>query len=75
MTAHGSKGLEFKRVYILDCSADFWEPGGNNFRFKIPDTLTYSGEEDALEARRRLFYVAMTRAKEDLCTCYSLKKE
>jgi DNA helicase-2/ATP-dependent DNA helicase PcrA len=76
MTAHGSKGLEFKRVYILNCSADFWEPGksGNNFRFKIPDTLTYSGEEDALEARRRLFYVAMTRAKEDLYLGYSLKK-
>ncbi|MCB0661805.1 MAG: ATP-dependent helicase [Saprospiraceae bacterium] len=76
MTAHGSKGLEFKRVYLLHCTADYWEPGksGNNYKFSIPDTLSFSGEEDAMEARRRLFFVAMTRAKEDLIMGYSLKK-
>jgi DNA helicase-2/ATP-dependent DNA helicase PcrA len=76
MTAHGSKGLEFKRVYLLNCTADYWEPGksGNNYKFSIPDTLSYSGEEDAMEARRRLFFVAMTRAKEELIMGYSLHK-
>jgi DNA helicase-2/ATP-dependent DNA helicase PcrA len=68
VTAHGSKGLEFRRVFMLDCVQGHWEPNvrGSNYQFTFPDTLTLSGEADALEARRRLFYVAMTRAKEAL---------
>jgi len=75
ITAHSSKGLEFQKVFLLDCIKDYWEPGkGNNSgRFAFPDTLTFSGEEDALEARRRLFYVAMTRAKESLQISYCQK--
>lgn len=73
LTAHSSKGLEFQKVFLLDCVKDHWEPGtqGNNYQFSFPDTLTLSGEEDALEARRRLFYVGMTRAKETLQISYS----
>ena len=65
LTAHGAKGLEFRHVFLFDCTEDAWEKntGGNNKRFSLPPTLLPSGEEDALEARRRLFYVAMTRAK------------
>ena len=73
VTAHSSKGLEFQYVFMIDCVKDNWEPkgSGNTFRFPLPDTLTLSGEEDALEARRRLFYVAMTRAKEHLQISFS----
>ncbi len=73
LTAHSAKGLEFRRVFLIDCVKDYWEPAGrrNSYRFPLPDTLTFSGEEDALEARRRLFYVAMTRAKEQLHISYS----
>lgn len=75
VTAHSSKGLEFQYVFMIDCIKDEWEPrnSGNQFRFPFPDTLTLSGEEDAVEARRRLFYVAMTRAKEQLRISYSRK--
>ncbi len=74
LTAHSSKGLEFRYVFILDCTAKNWEPRRTNAqRFPFPDTLTLSGEEDALEARRRLFYVAMTRAKEFLHLSYSVQ--
>lgn len=68
LTAHGAKGLEFQHVFMFDCVADVWEKntGGGRGRFTLPPTLTLSGEEDALEARRRLFYVAMTRAKQRL---------
>lgn len=68
LTAHGAKGLEFQHVFMFDCIADVWEKnaGGSRGRFSLPPTLTLSGEEDALEARRRLFYVAMTRAKQRL---------
>lgn len=73
LTAHSAKGLEFEHVFLLDCIKDHWEPATrrNNYRFRLPDTLTYSGEEDALEARRRLFFVAMTRAKTSLTLSYS----
>ncbi|HAD13889.1 MAG TPA: ATP-dependent helicase [Saprospirales bacterium] len=68
LTAHAAKGLEFEHVFMLDCTEDTWDKnsGGNRGRFYLPDTLTRSAEEDALEARRRLFYVAMTRAKRKL---------
>lgn len=74
LTAHSAKGLEFSHVFVIDCCAEQWEPGssGAAYQFNFPDTLTFSGEEDAMEARRRLFYVAMTRAKTQLNLSYSL---
>ena len=77
LTAHSAKGLEFEKVFILDCVKDFWEPRqrAGNYKFTIPDTLTFSGEEDALEARRRLFYVAMTRAKATLHLSYGAEDD
>ena len=75
ITAHSAKGLEFQHVFLIDCIKELWEQSGRggNFNFSFPDTLTLSGEEDALEARRRLFYVGMTRAKEKLWISYSKK--
>ena len=72
VTAHSSKGLEYECVFMLDAVKDYWEPNKKSpFQFALPDTVTYSGEEDALEARRRLFYVAMTRAKKYLFISHS----
>lgn len=75
LTAHSAKGLEFRTVFVMDLVKDYWEPSTrrSSYRFVIPDTLSFSGEEDALEARRRLFYVALTRAKESLILSYSLE--
>lgn len=74
LTAHAAKGLEFEWVFMPDCTEDFWEKAGTGSarRFALPDTLTLSGEEDLLEARRRLFYVAMTRAKKQIAISYAL---
>ncbi len=78
-TAHSSKGLEFKHVFMIDCSEDAWAESGKNPRnnFKLPDTLTLTQgeEESSMEARRRLFYVAMTRAKQHLQISYSLSEK
>lgn len=73
MTAHAAKGLEFEHVFIIDCVEDAWEknPGNSRGRFALPPTLVPTGEEDALESRRRLFYVAMTRAKRCLEISYA----
>ncbi len=53
MTMHASKGLEFHTVYIPDCQEG-----------KIP--YAKSKEPHEIEEERRMFYVAMTRAKEEL---------
>jgi ATP-dependent DNA helicase UvrD/PcrA len=72
VTAHSSKGLEFNYVFIIDAVKDFWEgKRRSSNQFSYPDTLTLSGEEDSIEARRRLFYVAMTRAQSFLNISYS----
>lgn len=75
VTAHSSKGLEFRHVFMIDGVKDMWEPSkqSGSRRFSLPDTLTFSDASDALEARRRLFYVAMTRAQEQLHISYAKK--
>lgn len=75
VTAHSSKGLEFEYVFIIDAVKDFWEGRSKSgSQFSYPDTLTLSGETDQIEARRRLFYVAMTRAKSYLQISFAQKK-
>lgn len=73
VTAHSSKGLEFKIVYLFDLLASEWEsrrkPGGT--KIFLPDTLTQSDESDLEETQRRLFYVAITRAREGLFLSYA----
>ena len=62
MTAHGSKGREFENVYIINATRKSWESrrGENNISLPI---YQYDGD---IEDERRLFYVAMTRAKSTL---------
>ena len=72
-TAHSSKGLEFRHVFLVDCSEDKWnKKTGSRGQFKIPPVLTNTAEQTSgEEAQRRLFYVAMTRAKSTLHISYS----
>src|SRR5262249_24898883 len=76
MTAHGSKGLEFMHKFSSGCNASVWEkkrkPAGG---YKLPDTifasqLVHTDEEEL----RRLFYVALTRAKQHLNISYCCYK-
>jgi len=54
MTAHMAKGLEFKYVYIAGVEEDLF-----------PSAMSAATLKE-LEEERRLFYVAMTRAKEQV---------
>jgi len=51
MTVHSSKGLEFEYVYVAGMEENLFPSGG------------FMASEAEIEEERRLFYVAMTRAK------------
>ncbi|OCX51207.1 DNA helicase UvrD [Mucilaginibacter sp. PPCGB 2223] len=72
MTAHGSKGLEFEYVFLIGCSKRIWDGKGRNNGFAYPDTLTQASADDIAqkEESRRLFYVALTRARQCLMISY-----
>ena len=59
MTLHLSKGLEFKHVFIVGLEEDLF-----------PSALSYNTRSE-LEEERRLFYVGITRAKENLYLSYA----
>ncbi len=59
LSIHASKGLEFAEVYIIDLMEG---------RFPNKKLMTQGG---SLEEERRLFYVAVTRAKENLYLSYA----
>jgi DNA helicase-2/ATP-dependent DNA helicase PcrA len=75
LTAHGSKGLEFEHVFFIGCDKRTWDSKGRNSGFSLPDTLTRSAADDIAqkEEARRLFYVAITRAKQCLMISYAGK--
>ncbi|UOE48643.1 ATP-dependent helicase [Mucilaginibacter sp. SMC90] len=75
LTAHGSKGLEFEYVFFIGCDKRTWDSKGRNSGFSYPDTLTQSTSDDIAqkEEARRLFYVAVTRAKQHLMISYAGK--
>ena len=60
-TIHGVKGMEFKNVYLINCNED-----------NIPHVNSI---DNNLEEERRLFYVGVTRAIDNvwLCICKNVK--
>lgn len=60
-TLHGAKGLEYKKVFILDVNEGM-----------IP--YHKATLEESIEEERRLFYVGMTRAKENLHIYHAKKR-
>ncbi|HTD39845.1 MAG TPA: ATP-dependent DNA helicase [Mucilaginibacter sp.] len=75
LTAHGSKGLEFEHVFLIGCDKKTWDSKGRNNGFSFPDTLTQAPDDDIAqkEESRRLFYVALTRAKQHLSISYAAR--
>ena len=61
MTIHSAKGLEFSHVYMTGMEDGIF-----------PSYMTIvSDDPDEIEEERRLAYVGITRAKEDLTLCYA----
>lgn len=59
MTIHNGKGLEFKVVFLVGLEEDLFPHANSKDR------------KESLEEERRLFYVGMTRAKEQLYLTHS----
>ncbi len=73
MTVHGAKGLEFPHVYVLRLNSGSFPKGYGEPLFEFPqemrDPITVpegDGKKFHDEEERRLFYVAITRAKDTL---------
>lgn len=78
VTAHGAKGSEFAHVFVIGCTQKIWDDNnkGGNRMYKLPDNLISNNTTPpSLEESRRLFYVALTRAKTNLHISYSVKDE
>ncbi len=60
MTAHGSKGLEFSYVFITNAIDENWGGGRKKPQLFLLPTSKVQG---TIDDERRLFYVALTRAK------------
>lgn len=63
MTMHAAKGLEFPVVFIAGMEEGIF-----------PKNDSFDGDDARLEEDRRLFYVAITRAKKELFISYSTSR-
>ena len=74
MTAHKAKGLEFEQVFIIKLVDRHWGNQRNRTRLPLPPGIVrfdpVAGQEND-EDERRLFYVALTRAKKHLYWSYA----
>lgn len=80
MTVHKSKGLEFHTVFVPRLNKrDFpvSKMGGRQYYHILGDTFEENKEkyESNIEDERKLFYVAVTRAKQNLFLSYTLDKQ
>lgn len=71
LTGHGSKGLEFEYVFIINATKKEWEQKNINRGFRFPPGLVPVSETSDIEDDRRLFYVSLTRAKNHVYISYA----
>ena len=75
MTVHRSKGLEFEYVYIANAYSGHFGSRIDRDRLKLIPQVFFDKKEiiekNKDDDERRLFFVALTRAKKEVCISYS----
>lgn len=66
LTAHKAKGLEFETVFVVSCQEDVWSPRGHSSYLPFPINVQIAPAGDTTDDKLRLFYVALTRARQEL---------
>ncbi len=72
LTVHAAKGLEFRHVYVVSLVDQRFPSRGRPEAIPLPEGLVQERLPEGnahLEEERRLFYVALTRAKDTLTLC------
>ncbi len=72
MTAHSSKGLEFDYVFIPYATEESWIGKNRGNSFILPKQVSNDKE---ISDMRRLFYVAMTRARKHIAILTALEED
>lgn len=75
ITAHASKGREFDIVYILSGTQKEWAGRGHIDTLPFPVCWPLSPAGDGADDQARLFYVAATRARDELIVASHLVTE
>lgn len=70
LSAHKAKGLEFESVFVLSCQEGVWAKSASRQKLVFPRNLPLEPAGDTEDDHLRLFFVAVTRAKEQLYLSY-----
>lgn len=75
LTVHKAKGMEFEHVFLYKLLSGKWDSASSRSLIRLPlgilKTDISSLSSSDLEEDRRLFYVALTRAKEQIYLSYT----
>lgn len=74
-TVHSSKGREYDKVFLIKTQASYWENSKDSEKTLINKKLFELADQDYFDdndprEKRRLFYVGLTRAKEEMEITY-----
>ncbi|MCA9335195.1 ATP-dependent helicase, partial [Candidatus Saccharibacteria bacterium] len=77
LTAHGSKGLEFNHVFILNTTDAMWgeKANGKSSSISFLPHLRLRRNNNDYDERLRLFFVAMTRARQGLHMSFAIDND
>ncbi len=74
MTAHRAKGLEFDAVIIIGARDGGWGNRRNREAFALPFETSFDATGlERNEDERRLFYMALTRARDEVAVTYATR--
>ncbi|MGL4759456.1 MAG: 3'-5' exonuclease, partial [Patescibacteria group bacterium] len=66
MTGHKAKGLEFEHVFVISSNEEIWFDSKGRNLLPLPANMPYEALPEDNDDHLRLYYVAITRAKNDL---------